>query len=142
MTNETSNYQREIVELHQFFVDWYIGELAKTDAAFARFADVMADNFAIVHPGGVIIERDSLFENIYNTHNQRPGFRIWIENVELRHHDGNILVVSYEEWQAVNDDEPTTRLSTVIFRENDDAPNGLQWLHVHETWTSRLTTSP
>ena len=128
-----SNYHHEIVELHQFFVDWFTGKLSHSESGFARFAEVIADGFTIISPQGVMTERDSLLKSLYNAYDQQPGIRIWIENVQLRHRDGNILVVTYEEWQAVNDKQ-TSRLSTVVFREKVDVPNDLEWLHVHETW--------
>jgi hypothetical protein len=46
---------------------------------------------------------------------------------------GDILLVTYEEWQQ-SGDQTTARLSTALFRDKPDAPNGLEWLHVHETW--------
>jgi hypothetical protein len=30
--------------------------------------------------------------------------------------------------------ESRGRLSTALFRERDDTPNGVEWLHVHEVW--------
>jgi hypothetical protein len=50
--------------------------------------------------------------------------------------DGDRCLCTYEEWQTDRhgDGVETGRLSTVLFREAPDAPGGVAWLHVHETW--------
>jgi hypothetical protein len=126
-------YSREIVDLHQFFEDWFSGKLDLTDANFRRFESVIADGFALIDPGGVITERETLIPRLRAAHNTRPNVRVWIENIRLHHYVGDILLVTYEEWQE-SGDQTTARLSTALFRDKPDAPNGLEWLHVHETW--------
>jgi hypothetical protein len=44
-----------------------------------------------------------------------------------------MAVMTYHELQ-LNDGVPNQRLSTVVFRQDPAAPNGLVWVHVHETW--------
>lgn len=79
--------ETEIIELHQFFEDWFSGRLKNSDAAFRRFEGVMAEGF------------------------------------------------TYEEWQDTGQGE-RGRISSVLFRRRERAPNGVEWLHVHETWIS------
>jgi hypothetical protein len=124
----------EIEDLHNFFVAWFNGHLPQTDAAFARFADVMAPGFTIVDPSGTIQDRESLLAGLHAAHNARPGIRIWIESVRIRQHTDDLIVATYEEWQQLPDQSPRGRISTVILRAADNTPNGLVWLHVHETW--------
>lgn len=126
-------FHREIVELHQFFEDWFAGRLSKTDDAYTRFTQVIGEGFTIIAPEGTISKRDKLLDNLFSAHKQRPQTRIWIENVRLCHQWADNLIATYEEWQA-SDDTQTARLSTVVFRQKDGTPNGLEWLHVHETW--------
>lgn len=128
-----SSYQAEIVELHRFFQQWFNGELPRTDETFRRMTRVMSDDFVIVMPDGKRIERDPLLEGLYGAHEGRPGIRIWIENVRMHVREGALAVVEYEEWQQ-QDGETTVRLSTAVFRDTPGTPNGLSWLHVHETW--------
>ncbi|MFX0092506.1 MAG: hypothetical protein ACFFBD_12150 [Candidatus Hodarchaeota archaeon] len=42
-------------------------------------------------------------------------------------------MTTYEEWQEI-DGQTIARLSTALFRKCFDAPNGVEWLHAHETW--------
>jgi len=125
--------QTEIVALHQFFQGWFTGMLPQTADAFARVADVLHADFAIISPAGKLTARDPLLAGLHDVYGRRTQFRIWIENVRLHHHVDDVLVATYEEWQQ-DASQTTARLSTVIFHTKLGLPNGLQWLHVHETW--------
>lgn len=129
--------EKEITELHQFFQDWFNGALNNTAEAFARFTEVMSEGFGIISPAGRLTELDELTANLKQMYSAHSNIRIWIENVQLRRQDGRIIIATYEEWQQINNDTPHGRLSTVIFRENINMPNGLEWSHVHETWIQR-----
>lgn len=128
-----NKYTREVVELHQFFEVWFKGELSQNEANYAQFVDVIGVGFVIINPDGTVIERDVLTKGLYAGHGSRPNFRLWIENAQIRHHQGDITVITYEEWQDI-DDKITTRMSTAIFQEDTSARNGVIWLQVHETW--------
>jgi hypothetical protein len=128
------HWHAEIVELHDFFQEWLGGALPATDAAYARLVDTQAPEFMIVTPGGERILREPLLAQLRAAHGSRPGWRMWIENAELRCAQGGLTVATYEEWQRHADGTVTARLSTVVFRERPGTPNGLAWLHVHETW--------
>ncbi|MFT4932892.1 MAG: hypothetical protein ACI91T_002793, partial [Natronomonas sp.] len=64
---------------------------------------------------------------------EAPGaFDIEIRNVELVRDLGEYALVRYEEWQRENGDE-NGRISTVLLREADSAPGGVEWIDLHET---------
>lgn len=133
-------YQREIVELHAFFVEWFSSHLTQTEADFARFSQVMADEMHFITPDGQVQNRQQLLAGLWQAHGSQaqgksPG-RIWIENVTLRYAFGHQALLTYEEWQEVGD-KTTARYSSVLFGSKLQTPNGLEWLHVHETWLSR-----
>ncbi|MEN9938128.1 MAG: hypothetical protein RLZZ387_4707 [Chloroflexota bacterium] len=134
MRAPTPPWQTEIVELHAFFEQWLGGTLPDTDAAFARLVDTMAPTFAIVTPAGRLVERAELLPQLRTAHSSRPGWRMWIERPVLRFQHGALTGATYEEWQRHVDGVVTARLSTVIFHPQPGTPNGLAWLHVHETW--------
>lgn len=123
----------EIVQLHQFFQDWYNNILAPTDESFSRCSDVLAHDFSIIFPSGSIVQCQPLLEGLRNAHNSRNDMRIWIKNVRILHNLGDVILANYEEWQEI-EGKVTARLSSVLFRETQSTPNGVQWLHVHETW--------
>ena len=127
------NYEREIVELHQFFEDWFNGRTKQTHENLARFTEVTAEGFMLITPQGHLLERSTIIDAIYQMHGKRMEERLWIENVCLCHHYGSIILAIYEEWQE-SGSGINSRLSTVLFRQKSTTPNGLIWLHVHETW--------
>lgn len=124
------NYEKEIKDLHQFFEDYALGISQRTDVT--RFANVLDDQFVIVASSGNIATRIQSIDIIKSGYGQRDSFKIWIENVVLRQHIHDIFIVTYEEWQTI-DDVTTKRMSTVIFQEDESKPNELIWLHVHES---------
>ncbi|WP_420631245.1 hypothetical protein [Candidatus Leptofilum sp.] len=129
------NCEKEIVELHQFFQDWFNGEISEEDNVFARFSKVMADGFYIVPPSGRLSLRTPLVTNLrqlYGNSQANPG-KIWIQDVQIRHQSADLILATYEEWQTFND-KTTSRLSSALFQADANAPNGVVWLCVHETW--------
>ncbi len=127
--------EKEIVELHQFFQDWFNGAILNNDVTFARFKEVIDPSFAIISPAGKLTTYDDLLSGLreaYAHSEQNPG-RIWIENVVVRQKEAAFVLATYEEWQSFND-VTNGRLSTVIFIPSSNSPNGLRWRHVHETW--------
>ncbi len=56
--------------------------------------------------------------------------------MRLREAGEELVAATYEEWQS-GEEKKDDRISTVVFcRVPEAAPNGLRWLHVHETWVS------
>jgi hypothetical protein len=130
--------EAEIVELHQFFEDWFMGRLDNSDEAFHRFEGVMAEGFTMIPPGGSITERAELLHSLRRAHgvfSEGRAISIRVANIQPRHTQNGHLLLTYEEWQDEGQGE-RGRLSSVLFRRHDAAPNGVEWLHVHETWMS------
>ena len=129
--------EREIIELHQFFQDWFNGAGPNTDEQFARAAGVLAEGFVIISPDGTLTEGAPLLARIRQGHGTRPNFRIWVEDFRFHRQDGHIALTTYQEWAEIGE-ETTARLSTALFREKAGTPNGVEWLHVHETWLRQM----
>ena len=132
-----SRYERESVELHVFLRDWLIGALPRTEVAFARFRDVMGEGLLVISPRGTVTSREPLLAEFEGIHGQLAAkgaaFEIWVENFQcLRLLDDKALC-TYEEWHRL-EDETSARLTTVLYGPKDGTPNGVEWLHVHETW--------
>jgi len=127
-------YEREIIELHQFFEGWFNGVLPDTDAAYSRVETVLAPGMILITPDANLSQRDELLQNIRASHNTQAEFKLWVENIVLRSEENGLIVATYEEWQKRDNLPQTARLSTAIFKADAAAVNGLAWLHVHETW--------
>ena len=125
----------EVVELHRFLEAWSNATLPDSEQAFARFGDVIAPSFVIIDPDGKTLGRDPIVEAIRAAHGRwsaEPG-RIRIENFRLLQSGDGYSLATYEEWHEIGA-ETVGRLSSVLFGPNESAPNGLEWLHLHEVW--------
>ncbi len=133
MSQQLPNWHQEVIDLHQFFQDWFRAELPKTEEAFNRFSKVMHSSFHIISPRGQMASREQIVSALFNAHGQSPTVKIWIEKAQLHFEGEKQLIVTYHEMQTVDGDE-TDRISTAVFQHDPDGPNQLTWLHVHETW--------
>ena len=131
--------EREVRELHTFFEAWFNGTVPSTDDAFSRLPAVLAPDFKLVSPSGRCIDRDQVIELVRTNH---PDFKatppdaeveIRIDRFTVHLETADFILVRYQEWQA-RGGPATGRQSSAVFRVNDSAPLGLQWIHLHETW--------
>ena len=124
----------EVDDLHAFFVAWLGGD---EEADFARCEAALGPGFQIVEPDGTVIDRDPLLRALGSAKGkhgdpERP-FDIRIEESRARTVSDALCLVTYIERQSVRG-KPTARRSTALFRKRAGGPNGVEWLHVHETW--------
>ncbi len=126
--------EEEIVGLHRFFQAWFHGEFSDRDRGFQRFACVMDPGFVIVSPRGTATGLDALSTGLRGAFGSwKSGESIEISEVALRHAHADLALLTYVETHRLRDSE-TARLSTALMRHREATPNGVQWLHVHETW--------
>jgi len=127
---------REIVDLHRFFEAWFRGEMSPGQAGFARFRRAMAERFLLVTADGERRDLASLTDELFAAHGNylvsSPPFRIRLRDVEIRAAAPDCAVATYEEWHDVFG-ASRGRLCTAVFRASEAAPNGVEWLHLHET---------
>lgn len=128
-----SDWEREIRELHAFFQGWIGGELDRSPETFRRLEDALADDFTFVTTAGEVLERPAIVEGVRSSHASSSDLRIRIRDPRLLRESAGQLVAVYQELQEAAGGR-TGRVSTVVFRRSEAAPNGLEWLHVHETW--------
>ena len=125
----------EISRLHQFFIDWFNGVVPKTAEEFEQFSSATADDFVIIPPSGQMIGIKQLAQGLFDAHNQRPGLDIEVKKMKIQHQMGSFYLATYEEWQLEKGEtEWKGRVSSALLREDESAPAGLRWHHVHETW--------
>jgi len=119
-------FEREVRELHDFFERWYAGDCEP--AEIARL-DVLDPSFIMIAPDGRSLSGDAVRSSIDAALGLRP-LTIEIRNVKV---EPSAPFGTYEEWQTI---EGTTsgRISTAVMASEPGAPNGLRWMHLHETW--------
>ena len=127
--------RREVLELHRFFQDWYNADRPGDAASFGRFEQVLAADFEIVGPNGRLTERDAVLAAVRSGHGRDPerSFAIEIRNLRSRPVAEGLALVTYEEHQTSSGEHKGWQ-SSALFRVRDGLPNGVEWLHVHETY--------
>lgn len=128
-----ANCRNEVIQLHHFFEEWLGGTLAKTRANYERLTAVMNSDFQIISPDGQVTACEPLLADLWQAHHTRPDFSLWAKEVTVRPLSAQLALVTYEEWQEI-EAKVTARVSTAVFRQKGNTPNGVEWLHVHETW--------
>ena len=123
----------EIVALHDFFEAWLSGTRPDTDRSFDRVRQALASDFQLIHPEGRWMTRTDILDGLRTNHGSQPDLTIEIRNVRVLDGGETLIVATYEEWQT-SDEATDGRQSTVVFARDADAPHGLRWQHVHETW--------
>lgn len=126
--------REEVEQLHHFFQGWFSGRLANTDDAFDRFARVLVSEFQMISADGTFFtSREELLAGIRSLHGRWQDYLIRVEDVSVRRLRDDLCMVTYVEWQRV-DGQTSRRTSSAMMVEDDSSPNGVVWLHLHETW--------
>jgi hypothetical protein len=121
--------EREIIELHAVFEQWFRGE-GPTD--LDRVERVLAPDFTMVRPNGSLVRRKQLMSDLAQARSSRR-LDISVEHLEMIWQSSDSCLATYEEVHH-HDEYTTRRRSTALFHRSDIAPNGVVWQHVHETW--------
>jgi hypothetical protein len=123
----------EVVARHAFFVDWFTGKAP--DAAMHETARCFASDFHMIAPDGHMLERDAVLSMLQGARGSRTDGRFAIE-VALRQTSRpatDLALIVYDEMQSTEDGF-TKRRSTAVFASDRQAPSGVVWRHLHETW--------
>ncbi|MEP6567770.1 MAG: DUF4440 domain-containing protein [Mesorhizobium sp.] len=128
-----SRASAEVVDLHRFFVDWFVEARADT-VDFSRFEAVMGESFSMIAPSGEILDRDAVVDHVRSSRATcDEAFAISIEDIKPGWQDGDIIVVLYVEAQ-LRGGKHSRRQSSAVFTTSSSTPNGVEWRHLHETW--------
>ncbi len=129
--------RREVLEVHQLLEDWFNGAVAPGEGALARFTSVLTPEFEVVMPSGRVVARAVLVARLHELGGQwrdaSPAGRIRIERFRARRLSEGLALAMYEEWQDYGLSS-RGRQASVVFAAGEPTPNGLRWLHLHETW--------
>ncbi len=122
--------EREVSELHRFFLGWFRGE----EESLERVERALAPGFVQISHRGEVVPREVLLEELRKMRGCRRGddFEIEVREVQIRAVEFGLALVTYEEWQRL-DERRAGRISTALMRVDSHAPCGVAWLHLHET---------
>jgi hypothetical protein len=132
-TSLFSRASAEVVDLHRFFVDWFVAARADT-VDFSRFEAVMGESFSMIAPSGQILDRDAVVDHVRESRAScDDGFAISIEDIHPGWQTADTIVVLYVEAQ-LRAGRRSRRQSSAVFSTSSSTPNGVEWRHLHETW--------
>jgi hypothetical protein len=124
----------EVYGLHRFFETWLRGEIDADGEGFARASDVLNEGFHRISPSGDVVARHDVLSALRASHGTKPAdFVIRIEDCRFRTGGRRLGVVTYEEWHEEGG-ERQGRIATAVLQDRADAPNGVEWVHLQETW--------
>jgi len=131
---------REVRELHEFFEAWLGGSGPSGDLAFRRVEAALALDFTLVAPTGQRLSRSELIgwlRSAYGSRRSPERFRITIEEPMVIRCEPPLVIMSYVDVQGGA--EVSARRSLAVLREAEDAPCGVLWIALQETWTTAWT---
>ena len=128
MTPLSASAAREVVELHALFVELFTGR----SGDFSRCDAVFSAKLEMVTPEGRRVTRAQIMEGLKKAR-ARADFRITIHDIRPIREDGESVLLQYIEEQY-RDGETTRRLSIALFETASQAPLGVVWRYLQETW--------
>lgn len=132
MSSLVKTAEMEIRKRHDFFVDWYRGNAS--DDAIDECARSFAPDFRIIWPSGGYMKRAQLLKALGKARNSAgPEFEIRIDIDHALELSPDLCLMTFDEHQKTAEG-PNSRRGTAVFQRDENAPNGVVWRHLQETW--------
>jgi hypothetical protein len=128
MTSLATAAAREVAELHAYFVELFTGrsrDLSRCERAFSP-------KLEMVTPEGRLVARAEILERLEKA-TARADFRITISDIAPVREDAASVLLRYIEEQY-RGGETTRRVSIALLEASSDAPLGVAWRYLQETW--------
>lgn len=132
MTTVLDDVRRDIVDLHDFFTEWFNGTTDRGQLDVKLLSRLHPD-FVFVPPEGIVMKGEHLAGGLRQGFGTNKDFRIQIRDVEIRHQMGSHVLATYTEWQigaSLSKQVNNARFSTVLVEIGKPS----RWLHLQETW--------
>ena len=124
--------EREIVARHDFFVEWFAGRLG--EAGYSAALAAFDTGFVRIDPDGAMQDRAGLEAMLRAARGRIAGdFSIGIEALPPLWEREDAVLMTYLERQT-HAGRTTVRRAAALFLEDADAPHGVAWRFVQETW--------
>ncbi|WP_372571216.1 DUF4440 domain-containing protein [Ruegeria jejuensis] len=122
---------KEIIDLHDFFVKWFNGTVER-DQLEPGFLSHLDENVVFISPEGHILTGEMLKGGFDRSYGSNTEFRIQIRDVTVHQEIGDLVMVTYTEWQvgATQSAHKNARVTSVLMKMTDP----VTWLHIQETW--------
>lgn len=130
MTDLPATCLRLTLDAHALIEQW-IGQPDAPDDALAELLSGFAPGFTMITTDGQRLAGDALPALFAGLRGARPGLKIGIDEMAVRHADAASVLLSYRERHAWRNGA-TQRRATVLFTADAGGPP--LWAHLHETW--------
>jgi len=124
--------RREVVDLHDFFTDWFNGT-ADRALLERRFLSRLDPAFILIPPEGTVLEAADIRSAFQHAFGMNKGFRIQIRDVTIQRDMEAHVLATYTEWQTGAQQSAladNARITTVLMEKGTP----FTWLHIQETW--------
>ena len=124
--------QSEVIKRHDFFVEWFTGRASEADLSASLRA--FAPDMVMIEPDANTIRTAEIAAMITGARGKRPAdFEIRVDLIAARQISDDIALVVYDEHQMI-DGQKSARRSSAVFSADPDAPEGVVWRQLQETW--------
>jgi hypothetical protein len=118
---------REVLDFHAYIERWFRGTTDPTGLPDRLRA--FDPRFTYVDPDGRTASLDDLRTLFGATHGHARDITVTVHDLEVVEPTASQVVLRYEERQP-----GTRRVSMALFVRRDDAPHGVAWRYLQETW--------
>ncbi|MHA1121270.1 MAG: hypothetical protein ACTSPC_00475, partial [Candidatus Heimdallarchaeota archaeon] len=63
--------EKEVIELHKFFEEWFKAEIENKDEIISRLEDALSEEFMLISPTGQVSTREQVITQIKNGYGSR-----------------------------------------------------------------------
>mmetsp|Transcript_1270 Transcript_1270/g.2281 ORF Transcript_1270/g.2281 Transcript_1270/m.2281 type:complete len:147 (-) Transcript_1270:312-752(-) len=129
----------EVIRIHAFFVDWLTGRYPNSSEIFWKgCGKAFSKDLVLINPSGEVSRNGDLRYELQKAYGNLEGsnFNMKIRNFQVLQSHPDWCLTMYEKWHY-HGSITTARQCTALFRPNPSAPNGVEWVHIHETWSCR-----
>lgn len=119
-----------VIHLHQYLESWLKGEIGEPGSEPLRLAEALAPGFKVIHPTGVMENRQAVLKHFHLAHGSRgKRFRIQVGDFVTHVVRDDLTVISYTE--SHRGEQRNHRRSTAVLVVGDD--HATRWQLLHET---------
>jgi len=130
----------EVIARHRFFVTWFTGR--GPDSALDEAARAFAADMRRIGPDARVQTADEVVAMLRSARGTRAdGFAIGIDVQASRRLADGLALVVYDELQS-DGAARTARRASAIFGADANAPGGVAWHHLQETWIDPAPGAP
>ena len=125
----TMEIEKEIRELLSFLASYHNASIPDD---VNRLETCFSDNMYLISVSGRKIAKHELIKGIKLSYGSTKEASYWAENTTIEELGEGYYLAIFTEHRKTKG-TTNSRISTSIFVPNQNAPNGVQWLHIHDT---------